>query len=99
LFGLERTLQDRRSHSRLQGLSTQPRTVSRFPSHGPPRKRKRETLPLLQRRIGQRWEATRAPIWRLATSKVGRTPQKVRPLLFSNTLLEQAQSDKSNPPS
>ena len=32
-------------------------------------KRKWETLRLLQRRIGQRWEATRAPIGRLANSK------------------------------
>jgi hypothetical protein len=27
---------------------------------------------LLQQRIGQRWETTRAPIWSLANGKVGR---------------------------
>src|SRR5208283_5744156 len=51
-----------------QRLPTQT-PVSRFPPYRPQGKRKREIHPLLQRRIGQRRDATRAPIWSLANSK------------------------------
>jgi hypothetical protein len=71
LLSFDGTVRHGRSRAGCQRLSIQT-AVSRFPPYRPPGKRKRETLPLLQRRTEFCGDATRAPIWSLANGKVGR---------------------------
>ena len=93
LLRFDRTIQQGRSRAGRQRLPTQT-AVARFSPYRPPGKRKRETLPLLQRRIGH--VGKRSERWSGACKQQkGRAAFDLRDVPAPSHLLEQQKSDKS----